>query len=697
MNSTTQPPLDRCLVTHLKGVGDSLGAVLARLGIYTVQDVLFHLPCRYLDRTRNLPIGQLTLGTYAALQGEILRCDLVQGRRRSLLVVLGDATGRVGLRYFHFTAAQRQQFLPGLRLRCFGEARLGASGLELYHPETEILHVGTSSAQVEHLTPVYPLTEGLSQLRLRKLARQAVAQLHANPPPELLPAEINRQFGGHSLSDALRLVHFPPPSASLDELIEGRHPCQLRLVFEELLAHHLALQFYRRSAQRESAPRLLPSEGTVDRFYAALPFAPTAAQLRVIAEIMQDLSADQPMLRLVQGDVGSGKTLVAAVAALAALANGFQVAVVAPTEILATQHFLNFRDWLQPLGFNVDWLVGKLGAAQKRRVHGDIHSGTAQVVIGTHALFEDSVEFAQLGLVIIDEQHRFGVHQRLSLRQKASAGALKPHQLVMTATPIPRTLAMTYYADLDLSVIDELPPGRQPVSTLLVAQQRREEVVERVSAACAEGRQVYWVCTLIEDSETLSARAAEATAAELQVKLPGVQVGLVHGRLKSTEKERTMAGFKAGEVQLLVATTVIEVGVDVPNASLMIIENPERLGLAQLHQLRGRVGRGRAASHCVLLYSQPLTPVARERLTALRHSTDGFVIAEEDLRIRGPGELLGTRQTGALALRLADIQKHGHLLPLVQQTADQLVTRRADVAIALVQRWFPQGKDFLRG
>lgn len=688
--------MDQWPVTALKGVGTSLAATLSKLNLTTVQDLLFHLPSRYMDRTRIIPLDRLAVGAHVVVQGVVASCDIVQGRRRSLFVVIRDPYGQIGLRFFHFSAAQKAQLQPGTLLRCFGEIRLGASGLELYHPEYEFPVSATAQPLPQSLTPVYPLTDGLSQSRLRKLTEQALAVMESHPPAELLPRELNRQFGGHSLGEALKYVHFPPREANLDELTGGAHPCQLRLAFEELLAHHFALQQHRLAARFEAAPVLAPDPAKLAQFYSSLPFSLTGAQQRVINEIFADLQQSRPMLRLVQGDVGSGKTLVAAAAALAALSNDCQVAVVAPTEILAEQHFVNFSEWLDPLGFTVDRLMGKLTPSRKQAAQARVADGTTQIVVGTHALFEQTVEFARLGLVIIDEQHRFGVHQRLSLRQK-SGTTMKPHQLVMTATPIPRTLAMTWYADLDLSVIDELPPGRTPINTVLVSQQRREQVIERVRHACTEGHQVYWVCTLIDDSETLSARAAEVTAGELHTALSGINVGLIHGRLKSREKEAVMADFKSGDLRLLVATTVIEVGVDVPNASLMIIENPERLGLAQLHQLRGRVGRGTAASHCVLLYSEPLSGVARQRLGALRQSSDGFVIAEEDLRIRGPGELLGVRQTGDLMLRLADIQKHSHLLPAVQKAASALAQANPGVARQLMLRWFPRHTEYLRG
>lgn len=698
MNShTAMPPLDKLPLTVLKGVGERFAVTLAKLNLHTVQDVLFHLPLRYLDRTRIIPIGELAAHTSVVIEGTVRRCEVVLGRRRSLLVTLGDDTGQICLRFFHFNAAQKHQLREGETVRCYGDPRLGASGLEFYHPEYELVQPGAAYKPLDcALTPVYPATEGVNQKRLRKLAQQALELMLVNPPAELLPTQINEQFGSNSLSEALAYVHNPPADAPVAQLLEGCHPCQQRLAFEEMLAHHLALQNSRALARREQAPWLQADEALMGAFYQRLPFPLTPAQQRVIKEIQRDLAAHHPMLRLVQGDVGSGKTLVAAAATLAALSQQQQVALAAPTEILAEQHRLNFSAWLAPLGFNVAWLVGRLTAKQKRETLAAIASGHIHVVVGTHALFEDTVEFHRLGLVIIDEQHRFGVHQRLSLRTK-SQPHLRPHQLVMTATPIPRTLAMTAYADLDLSVIDELPPGRTPVNTVLVSQQRREEVIARVRSACAEGRQAYWVCTLVENSETLAATAAQAIALQLAEALPELRVGLVHGRLKSSEKEQAMKAFKNGETGLLVATTVIEVGVDVPNASLMVIENPERLGLAQLHQLRGRVGRGSVASHCVLLYGHPLSKVAKQRLQVMRGTTDGFIIAEEDLKIRGPGELLGTRQTGAIEFRLADLQRDAHLIEVVHSTADQILKHNPGIGTKIIKRWFSHHHKYIQG
>ncbi len=685
-------------VTVLKGVGSQLAEKLLKLGIRTIQDLLFHLPLRYLDRTRISPLGGLQLHSHVVIEGEIKASDVVFGRRRSLMCRLQDGTGTVTLRFFHFTHAQKQRLAPGVRLRCFGETRRGASGIELYHPECEILEQTNPLPLEQTLTPVYPITEGITQQRLRSLTQQALEMLNSGATnthlTELIPETLRQRLQQPPLTEAIAYLHHPPKEASVDLLLRGEHPHQQRLAFEELLAHHLSLLRIRQRTQAEKAPVLSSNSEIQQRFLRQLPFQLTAAQSRVIGEVSADIARPRPMLRLVQGDVGSGKTVVAALAALQTVANGFQAAIMAPTEILAEQHRRNMTQWLQPLGVETAWLTGRQKAAERRRQLQAIANATAQVVIGTHALFQEEVEFANLGLIIIDEQHRFGVHQRLSLRQKGTKSGLQPHQLIMTATPIPRTLAMSAYADLDFSAIDELPPGRTPVTTVAIAGERRGQVIERVRLACREGRQAYWVCTLIEESELLEAQAAEATAEELGKALPDLTVGLLHGRMKPQEKEAAMAAFKAAELDLLVATTVIEVGVDVPNASLMIIENPERLGLAQLHQLRGRVGRGASASHCVLLYSSPLSQQSRERIKVMRETNDGFVIAEKDLRLRGPGEVLGTRQTGAIQLKIADLQRDAHLLHSIKMCAHQLLRDYPQQADALIQRWLGHNEHY---
>jgi ATP-dependent DNA helicase RecG len=679
-------------VTQLRGVGPKLAGKLGEAGIYRVQDLLFHLPLRYQDRTRVTPIGGAADGADVVIEGEVRVADIAFGRRRSLVVRLQDGTGTISLRFFHFSAAQKNNLQAGTRLRCFGQVRRGASGLEMYHPEYRQIELGETPVE-EALTPVYPTLNGIGQNQWRSLCSQAVTRLRHAAPTELLPAGHRLRYG---LAEALLYLHSPPPDAPQEALRDGEHPAQLSLALEELVAHNLTLQGLRNDQLKAGAPQLNAASDLRERFLSSLPFAPTGAQHRVMAEICADLSQPHPMLRLVQGDVGSGKTLVAAAAALQAIASGYQVAMMAPTEILAEQHRANFESWFASLDIEVGWLSGRSKGKKRAAALQQIASGEVGLVVGTHALFQQDVVFSRLGLVIVDEQHRFGVHQRLSLTEKAAPGTGRPHQLVMTATPIPRTLSMVAYADLDCSVIDELPPGRQPVETVLIDNSRREQIVSRVANACASGRQAYWVCTLVEESDVLQAQAAQATAEELRTALPGLRIGLVHGRLKPAEKDAVMAAFKAAELDLLVATTVIEVGVDVPNASLMIIENPERLGLAQLHQLRGRVGRGMAASHCVLLYQSPLSANGKQRLTAMRESNDGFYIAEKDLELRGPGEVLGTRQTGLMEFRVARLPEHNALLDDVQVLAAQIQAEHPELAEPLIQRWTGSAREFAK-
>lgn len=681
-------------VTTLKGVGEAMAEKLAKVGLENLQDLLFHLPLRYQDRTRVVPIGALRPGQDAVIEGVVSGADVTMGKRRSLVVRLGDGTGVLSLRFYHFSNAQKEGLKRGTHLRCYGEARPGASGLEIYHPEYRALNGSEPAPPVEQtLTPIYPSTEGLTQQRLRLLCQQSLAMLGPRSLPDWLPDELARDYHLAPLDDAIRYLHNPPADADLDELAEGQHWAQHRLAFEELLTHQLSQQRLRESLRTLRAPALPKASRLPAQYLANLGFSPTGAQQRVGNEIAYDLSQPEPMMRLVQGDVGAGKTVVAALAALQALEAGYQVALMAPTEILAEQHYLTFKRWLEPLGIEVAWLAGKLKGKARASALEQIASGVPMVV-GTHALFQEEVKFRHLALAIIDEQHRFGVQQRLALRKKGVSGELCPHQLIMTATPIPRTLAMSAYADLDTSILDELPPGRTPVNTVLVADSRRFEVVERVRAACAEGRQAYWVCTLIEESEELTCQAAESTFEELGSALGELRVGLIHGRMKPAEKAAVMAEFKAGNLQLLVATTVIEVGVDVPNASLMIIENPERLGLAQLHQLRGRVGRGSAVSHCVLLYHPPLSQIGRERLGIMRETNDGFVIAEKDLELRGPGEMLGTRQTGLLQFKVADLMRDADLLPAVRDAAQALLARWPDHVSPLLDRWLRHGQQY---
>ncbi len=677
--------LDKIPLDSLKGVGSKMQEKLERLGLATVQDLLFHLPLRYEDRTQVWPIGDLPPGLHGAVEGEIQDTQLVMGRRRMLVCRISDGTGTLTLRFFNFTAAQKNSLATGRLMRCFGEVRPGKYGLEMAHPEYKLLGEEQAGQTEEALTPVYPTTEGLRQLTLRNLTDQALAQLDLYGVEELLPAGLYpHQI---ELAAALKLLHRPPPSVALPLLESGQHPAQQRLVLEELLAHNLSVLKVRAQAQTQLARALKPAPELVEQLLGALPFKPTGAQSRVVAEISKDLQQSHPMMRLVQGDVGSGKTLVAALAALQAIGNGCQVGLMAPTELLAEQHAINFAKWLEPLGIGVGWLAGKQKGKAREESLAAIADGSVKMVVGTHAIFQEQVVFQRLALVIIDEQHRFGVHQRLALREKGEREGVHPHQLIMTATPIPRTLAMTAYADLDTSVIDELPPGRTPITTVAMPDSRRGDVIERVKLACTEGKQAYWVCTLIEESEVLECQAAEDTAAELQNLLPGLHIGLVHGRMRPVEKQRVMEEFKAGILQLLVATTVIEVGVDVPNASLMIIENPERLGLAQLHQLRGRVGRGAVASHCVLLYHAPLSKTAQSRLGVLRETNDGFLIAQRDLELRGPGELLGTRQTGLADLKIADLVRDQPLIPQVQKMARFLMDRHPSHVEPLIRRW----------
>ncbi|ENC7888840.1 ATP-dependent DNA helicase RecG [Yersinia enterocolitica] len=681
--------LDAVPLSTLSGVGASQAGKLAKMGLETIQDLLLHLPLRYEDRTRLYRIGDLLPGLSVTVEGEVLRSDISFGRRRMMTCQISDGSGVLTLRFFNFNAAMKNSLSPGKHVIAYGEAKRGNTGPEIIHPEYRVHGENIGVELQESLTPVYPTTEGIRQATLRKLIDQALAMLDSSVIAELLPIELSRSL--ISLPEAIHTLHRPPADIQLADLEQGKHPAQRRLIMEELLAHNLSMLAVRAGAQSYRALPLLPEEQLKQRFLAALPFTPTHAQQRVVAEIEQDMTHNFPMMRLIQGDVGSGKTLVAALAALRAIAHGKQVALMAPTELLAEQHANTFRQWLEPLGLEVGWLAGKQKGKARLAQQEAVASGQVSMVVGTHAMFQEQVQFSGLALVIIDEQHRFGVHQRLALWEKGEEQGFHPHQLIMTATPIPRTLAMTAYADLDTSVIDELPPGRTPVTTVAIPDTRRSDVIQRVKNACLEeGRQAYWVCTLIEESELLEAQAAEVTCEELKIALPEIKVGLVHGRMKGPEKQAVMLAFKQGELQLLVATTVIEVGVDVPNASLMIIDNPERLGLAQLHQLRGRVGRGAVASHCVLLYKTPLRKTAQMRLQVLRDSNDGFVIAQRDLEIRGPGELLGTRQTGSAEFKVADLLRDQAMIPEVQRVARHLHQQYPEHAQALIERWLPE-------
>lgn len=680
-------------LTSLRGVGPKLAETLGKLGINEIQDLLFHLPLRYEDRTRLHPIGSLLPNTRVLIEGNIQHAAIVRGRRPMLVVVLNDGTGRITLRFFHFRASQKQQMKTGSRLRCFGEVKPGYQGLEMIHPSYS--HLRGEQAVADRLTPVYPTTEGLGQANWIKLTDQALTQLRnqALQLEELLPSSLLDSMQLPELAQAIDFIHRPTPEADTLALEERRHPAQQRLAMEELLAHNLSMQKLHRQQRSLQAACLDRRFDQEDAFLQRLPFQLTGAQQRVVSEILADLEKSHPMLRLIQGDVGSGKTVVAALAALRTLGNGWQTAITAPTELLAEQHLKSFAHWFEFLGITPVWLSSKVTGKARAKALEAIVEG-APLVIGTHALMQEGVQFKRLGLVIIDEQHRFGVHQRLSLRNKGQETGIHPHQMIMTATPIPRTLAMTAYAGLEVSVIDELPPGRKAVTTVTISSERRDEVISRVAAACEKGRQAYWVCTLIEESDALEAQAAEVTAETLSAALPQLKIGLIHGRLKAAEKQRIMEAFKSGELHLLVATTVIEVGVDVPNASLMIIENAERMGLAQLHQLRGRVGRGDQQSSCVLLYQQPLSQMAQARLNILRDSNDGFRIAEKDLELRGPGEVLGTRQTGMVQFRVADLGRDQYLLDKIPAAADQLLSDHPQQVEALIQRWIGQARDY---
>ncbi|HLA72068.1 MAG TPA: ATP-dependent DNA helicase RecG [Steroidobacteraceae bacterium] len=689
------PPHEQRPVGSLRGVGPALAEKLEKLGVTQVQDLLFVLPTRYEDRTQISEIGAVRAGLRAVVEGEIQLTEVAYRRRRQLLCRITDGTGSLTLRFFYFSGAQQAGLARGTRLRCFGEVRRGPLGLEIVHPEYRRLADAAAPLE-EVLTPIYPTTEGVPQARLRSLIDLALQEAERAGVRDWIPPAMLTKLELPSLVDALSMMHRPPRDVHLGELLSGRHPAQRRLAFEELLAHQLSLRLLRQTIKADPAEPLRDSDQLEQRLLKSLPFALTGAQRRALDEVDRDLLTDRPMVRLVQGDVGCGKTVVAAAAAARTVGSGLQVAFMAPTELLAEQHAKNFEQWFRPLEIPVALVTGSLPARTRRSALEAAASGEIKLVIGTHALFQESMEFARLGLVIVDEQHRFGVHQRLALREKGARGGQLPHQLIMTATPIPRTLAMTAYADLDVSVIDELPPGRTPVKTVVLPESRRDEIVQRIHRQVLEGRQAYWVCPLIDESEELRYQAAEETAAALAEALPEVRVGLVHGRMPAREKERGMYAFKAGTIGLLVATTVIEVGVDVPNATLMVIENAERMGLAQLHQLRGRVGRGAHESHCVLLYGGKLSEMARARLAAIRETNDGFEIARRDLELRGPGELLGTRQTGLAEMRVADLMRDADLLPEVQSAAELLLGHNPEAVSGLTRRWVGAGERYGR-
>ncbi len=675
------------------GVGPQLAAKLGKIGILTPEDLLFHLPLRYQDRTKLTPIADLRAGVEAVIVGQIDGANVRFGRRRSLIVSVSDHSSTIVLRFFHFNKNQQLGFKPGAWIQCFGEARRGSKSLEMVHPEYKIFQQQPKLKMQESLTAVYPSTEGVGPATIRKLVDQALNR-HIHNLTEILPAAVQNEFGLMPLSQALLTAHRPQPDADTVALLNGTHAAQQRLALEELLAHHLALNQLRQKRYRELAPKIVTCGRSWNSLVKVLNFDLTVAQNRVIKALFSDMAKGQPMLRLVQGDVGSGKTVVAAAAALHVIDSGFQVALMVPTELLAEQHRKTFHGWFDKLEIEIECLTGKLTTVNRRNAIARIASGQAKMVIGTHALFQKQVEFNCLGLMIIDEQHRFGVDQRLALRSKSNLENTVPHQIIMSATPIPRSLAMIFYADLDVSSIDELPPGRKSVHTVVLPGTRRQEVANRIRTVCQSGQQAYWVCPLIEESEKLQAQAATETHAILKTLLPELEVELIHGRLKSKDKESIMQRFSDGDIDLLVSTTVIEVGVDVANANLMIIENAERLGLAQLHQLRGRVGRGAEQSACVLMYQPPLGTLAKERLGILRDTNDGFKIAQKDLQQRGPGELLGTRQTGLQQLRIADLARDKSLLPKIEKIAGKLQQDYPHLIQPLVDRWLVHSDQY---
>ncbi len=680
-------------LTALRGVGPALAERLGRLNVARPTDLLFLLPQRYEDRTSVAALGALFAGQRTVVEGEVELTEVVFRRRRTMLSRISDGTGSLTLRFFYFSRAQQNSLARGVRVRCYGEVRKGPAGLEMVHPEYKLLRTDEAAALDEELTPIYPTTEGLQQFRLRSLVSQVLDRKDI-AVEDLLPDDVIAELELPSLADAIRYLHRPPPDADQHALAAGKHPCQRRLALEEMLAHHLSLRRVREENRREGAISLPATSDLRERFLDRLGFTLTNDQRAALTDIETDLAGTHPMMRLVQGDVGCGKTVVAAAAALAAVEHQCQVAIMAPTELLAEQHRDSFQSWFAPLGISVAWLSGSLKKKARDTAYAAIASGDAQVVVGTHALFQTGVEYHRLALVVVDEQHRFGVHQRLQLMEKGRDDTITPHQLVMTATPIPRTLAMTLYADLDTSIIRELPPGRQPIQTVALPEERRPDIIARVREACRAGRRAYWVCPLVEDSEQIESQAAESTHELLTYALDDINVGLIHGRMKADEKERAMENFVSGKTQLLVATTVIEVGVDVPEATLMIIENAERMGLSQLHQLRGRVGRGSDSSSCVLLYKSPLSQIARKRLDVLRRTTDGFEIAQQDLELRGPGEVLGTRQTGLMQLRVADLIRDADLAPAVYRIAKQLLTNSPDAVGKIINRWIGTSTRF---
>lgn len=680
---------------QLKGVGEKIANLLARLEIHSLPDLLFHLPLRYQDRTVLQPLNRLKLDEEAVVEGVIELIELPRRGRTRLLCKLVDETGFLYLRFFHVLTFQKTILVKGAKLRCYGTVKLGTLGREMAHPEFTVIKPNQDLPIDNHYTPIYPSTEGLSQYQLRKITSSALQWMERQPSySELIPSHLLGSFGSMTLKQALQFIHRPPKQTVMPELIAHQTMAQQRLIFEELLTHRISLLTLKNKVKHQAALPLAYQSNLFEKLKQQISFQLTGAQERVLREVMTDLGRPYPMLRLIQGDVGSGKTVVAALAMTQAIANGCQAVLMAPTEILADQHAQTLTKWFEPLGVKVAYLSGTVKGRARTAVLSTIREGDAKIIVGTHALFQQEVAFAKLALMVVDEQHRFGVEQRVLLREKGMKDCF-PHQLVMTATPIPRTLAMTFYADLDCSVIDELPKGRTPIQTSIISNSRRDEVIARVKEACREGRQVYWVCPLIDESELINAQAATTIAADLAAVLPTIKVDLIHGRQSPKDKEKAMKLFKQGQTQLLVATTVIEVGVDVPNASVMVIENAERLGLSQLHQLRGRVGRGATASFCVLMY-QYLAGIAKERLAVMRDTTDGFKIAERDLQLRGPGEVLGTKQTGELTFKVADLLRDSVLLSEVQKTADRLLQDHPDIATRLMNRWLQHKTDYAK-
>jgi len=678
-------------VTTLKGVGPHLNKKLSKMGIRKVEDILFHFPIRYQDRTMLCPIGEAKFGRHVLVHGEILVSSLKLGRRSSLITIISDGTGRLTLRQFHYNRSQRRSLQRGMWLQCFGELRSGPSGPELVHPEYQIIS-GRGGVQLDAtLTPIYPTTKGLGQKMWRKLTDEVLSK-YDTQTRELLPESLVKVNNFLTIKESLQIIHRPPTETDIAALSNRTHPAQLRLAFEELLAHHLAMTRRRQLRDSQKAPEIPIGKNFWPKLEKRLDFTLTQAQSKTIQEIFSGLSQNSPSLRLVQGDVGCGKTIVAVAAALAAVEVGLQVAIMAPTEILAAQHFQTFSSWLKGFNLKTVWLTSKLGGKEKKEVYDFLVNGKAQIVIGTHALFQEDVQYKSLGLIIVDEQHRFGVEQRASLRDKGQSSNQVPHQIIMTATPIPRSLAMVVYADMDISIIDEMPPGRQTAETAVMPNARRVEVQKRVREACKSGQKAYWVCPLINESEALEVEAVVQRSKTLQKELPDVRVSSLHGKTGVGEKEEIMTAFRAGTIDLLVASTVIEVGVHVPEATLMVVENAERLGLLQLHQLRGRIGRSDQRSVCIFLYQNPLTTVARNRLVAIRELKDGFMVAKKDLELRGPGEILGTRQSGIPEFRIADLFRHSEVAKLVPDIADYLQTNNPQLVDEIIDRWLLPGE-----